>query len=190
MTIHLSGRVTGLYRTVERDSFLTGAVDALELTFEGIPGDRHAGFFHPSDSRRQEFPRGTLIRNTRQVSLVADEDLKDIAAKLGVAELRPEWLGANVLVEGIPFFSFLPPGTRLYFSGEAVIAIEGENNPCKTPGRIVQQFYPESSDLPVRFVEAAFHRRGLVGWVERPGRILAGEPVEVVVPEQILYPQP
>jgi MOSC domain-containing protein YiiM len=168
-------------------SFETEAVGALDLTFEGIAGERHAGALRGADARTPWFPRGTPIRNSRQVSLVARDDLAGIAAALGIPAVEPGWLGANLVVSGLPHFSFLPRGARLFFPGEAVLAVEGMNAPCRFAGAAVGRRHPDRRGLDLDFPSAAKRLRGIVAWVERPGRIATGDDVWVQVPEQWIW---
>jgi len=186
--VEIEGVVRGVYVALQAGSFLTRALQRVEVTFEGMAGDVHAGLLRSADSRTPFYPRGTRIRNARQVSLVSTEDLAETAAELGVAELLPEWLGANVLAAGIPHFSLLPSGTRLFFQSGAVLIVYEENNPCKGPGRILQEKYPERPELAAAFVNAARHRRGVVGWVELPGAICTGDRVTARLSKAVPYP--
>ncbi|MDB5082536.1 MAG: hypothetical protein JWP00_4460 [Chloroflexi bacterium] len=166
------------------------ACDQATVTFEGFEGDKHSGLTRLSDARTPHIKRRTVIRNSRQVSLVSVEELAEIAAALDLPLVEPEWLGANLLLSGIPNLTYLPPSTRLFFPGNAVLVVEGENDPCLTPGDVLQSRYLDKKKLAGRFPKAALHRRGLVGWVERPGLIKPGEPVRVEVPSQVLYSFP
>ncbi len=161
-----------------------------QVTLEGFAGDKHAGLTYRSGSRTPHYPRGTVIRNTRQVSLVSLEELELVAAALGVPALLPEWLGANLAVQGIPDLTRLPPATRLFFPQDAVLVVEGENMPCVYPGKVIQAQYPEAPGLANRFPKAAIQRRGLVAWVERPGIIVAGDSIVARIPPQALYSLP
>ncbi len=183
-----TGIVQGLYEARDQESFVTSTCPNLRLTFAGIEGDRHAGLTRPADSRVPHYPRGTEIRNTRQLSLVSVEELQEIAAGLGVPQVLPEWLGANLLVSGIPALTRLTPGTRLFFPGEAVLVVDEENMPCKGPGKVLQAQYPEQADLVARFIKTGLHRRGVTAWVERPGMIAAGDTFEAHIPVFELYP--
>ena len=183
-----TGMVQGLYEARNQGTFVTAACPQLQLSFAGIEGDRHAGLTRPADSRVPHYPRGTEIRNTRQLTLVSVEDLQEIAAELQVAQILPEWLGANILVSGIPALTRLTPGTRLFFPGEAVLVVDEENMPCKGPGKVLQEQYTDQTDLAVRFVKAGLHRRGVTAWVERPGKILTGDSFEAHIPVFELYP--
>ena len=103
---------------------------------------------------------------------------------MGLAEIRPEWLGANLLLEGIASLSFLPRGSRILFPSGAALAAEGYNPPCTGPGKAV---HAVAGTTPQAFVKAATRRRGIVASVERAGEIKAGDAAEVFVPEQWVY---
>jgi hypothetical protein len=79
------------------DDFVTQRVEALDLTFEGIGDDFHAGHTRRSGGREPWYARGTEIRNERQLSIVASDELSCVAQRMGIAELKPEWIGANLL---------------------------------------------------------------------------------------------
>src|SRR5690606_17214266 len=132
-----------------------------------IAGDRHFGFVRPSGSREPWYERETPIRSRRQLSLLSVEELDQIARNLGVPEVRAEWIGANLLIEGIPRASFLPAGTRLHFEGGAVAMVEKMNGPCRKSGAKVAAHYPERADLDLAFTPAAKRLRGVVATVDR-----------------------
>lgn len=160
------------------------------MLFSGFERDQHAGITRKSDSRTPHYPRGTEIRNDRQVSIVSIEDLQRIAQKMDLPEVRAEWLGANVLIEGIPNLSLLPAGTRFFFEGGAVLVITAENMPCKNAGGMIQNAYRQEG-LQELFPNRAMHLRGLVAYVEKPATIRQGETVQVEVPAQVDYrPEP
>ncbi len=156
-------------------------VSRVSVTLDGFAGDRHAGLTRRADGRTPFYPRGTLIRNSRQVSLVAIEELAALAAALGVPQIAPAWLGANLAVSGIPHLSRLPPGSRLFFPHEATLVIAAENLPCVYPGKALQARFPLVPGLVARFPRCARGLRGLVAWVERPGAIAAGDAVRVAI---------
>ena len=109
----------------------------MSLAFGGIPGDLHFGATRRSGGREPWYPRGTEIRNERQLSIVAPAELAVVAERMGLAEIRPEWIGANLLLDGIPHLSMLPPGTQLFFKGGATLKIDSQNGPCGIAGRQV-----------------------------------------------------
>jgi MOSC domain-containing protein YiiM len=136
---------------------------------------------------RHQYPQGTEIRNTRQISIVSVEELALIAANMGLDGLQPDWLGANLLVSGIPSFSQVPPSTRMIFDGGASLVVDLENSPCKYPGEIIERHHPGYGD---RFAKAALGKRGVTAWVEREGRISNGDSIRLFIPPQRIYEIP
>ena len=185
----LSGKVEALYLGLAEDHFITTPQQEVTVNFGGFEGDKHASLTMRSNSRTPRYPRDTMIRNSRQVTLLSVEELASLSTDLEVAEIRPEWLGGNMLVSGIPMLTQLPRGTRLYFPKRASLVVEGPNLPCKGPGKVIQGNYPEKDNLVEAFVRVALKRRGIVAWVERPGRITAGDLFEAVLPEKEDYPE-
>lgn len=169
---------------------LTEPVDAVEVTLEGFAGDRHAGMTRRADARVPFYPRGTEIRNSRQVSLVAEEELAELADALGVPLIDPAWLGAKLVTRSLPQLSRLPPGTRLFFPAQATLVVADENHPCVFPGKALAHHYPARNGIGGCFVKAAEGRRGLVAWVERAGTIAAGDTVTVALPPPVEYAMP
>jgi hypothetical protein len=188
----LKGTLLGLYRTPTGasgdDGFVTEAVDTLPLSLDGIEGDRHGGPTRRSGGREPWYPRGTLMRNERQLSILAPDELAAIATDMGVAEIRAEWIGGNLLVGGLAHLTLLPARTLLFIEGGVTLRIDGLNQPCRFSGRSVARQYPGQSGLDLAFVKAAARRRGLVGWVEKPGTIATGAAVEARIPEHWIYP--
>ena len=182
----LRARLVGLM-IADAAGFVTRPVERAALDFEGLVGDRHRGLTRKADSRVPWHPRGTPIRNVRQVSLVAPDELAVIARRLEVPAVEASWLGANLVVEGIADLTALPPGTRLHFPGGACLVVEGENAPCRHAGAEVAKHHPGRPGLDLAFVKAAQGRRGLVAWVERPGELVAGSEFELRVPAQKLW---
>jgi len=182
-----AGKVEGVYRTPFPEDFQTQPVDALALDFEGIAGDRHAGFTRRSGSREPWYARGTQMCNERQLSILSLEELAEIATRLEIAELKPEWIGGNIAVSGIAQLSLVPPRTRLAFEGGAVIRVDGDNAPCRFAGAAVAAHNPGREGLDLQFARKARRLRGLVGFVEKPGTIRAGETVTAHIPEQWIY---
>lgn len=189
-TPQLVGRAVRVLVCTERKTFVTRELAETRVTFEGIEGDRHAGLTRRADVRTPWFPKGVPVRNTRQLSLVSSEELAQVAEALGIPKVLAAWLGANLEVEGVPRLTHLPPGTRLFFPEDAVLAVEGENEPCRGPGRVIEAHHPDMEKLASRFVKAAWQRRGLVAWVERPGVIRAGDEVRVMLPKPVTYVLP
>jgi len=182
----LKARVAALATGVGSE-VATRGVGRLDLTAEGIPGDRHRGFERKADSRVPWYRRGEMIRNERQVSIVSQEELDAIASDLGIRRLDAEWLGANVIVSGLASLSFLPRGTLMFFQSGAVLAVTGQNAPCRIAGRSVARKNGCAEGLEHRFVEVSTRLRGVVAAVDRPGGIHAGDEISVRVPEQWIW---
>ncbi|BCH15972.1 MOSC domain-containing protein [Mesorhizobium sp. L-2-11] len=184
----LAARVAGLY-VAPSDHFQTRAVDELRLGFDGIEGDFHAGATRRSGGREPWYPRGTEMRNERQLSVVAADELAIVAQRMGIAEIEPEWIGANLLIEGLPQLSMLPSGTLLFFKGGVTVKVDAQNGPCRIAGRSVAENagMADHEAGALLFPKAAKRLRGLVAWVEKPGRITTGEDISVRVPEQWIY---
>ncbi len=163
-------------------SFVTRPLERVTLGWGGLEGDRHFGLTMKAGVRQQHHPKGTELRNARQLSILSVEELALIAASLSIAHVAFEWLGGNLCLEGREALTQLEPSTRLLFPSGACLVVDSENQPCRGPGKIVASHWPQAKDLATRFVKAAHRRRGLVAWVERPGTIEAGDAVELVRP--------
>ena len=165
----------------------TQARDSIELVFGGLAGETHSGVTRPSCSRvKNIYPdKGTEIANMRQLSVLSTEEIADITAAMGIDQLKPEWLGANIVISGIPHLTLLPPGSRLRFPSGASLHLDVENGPCVYPAEIIAQTYPQEAKL---FIKSATGRRGTTAGVERPGIVKVGDQVELFVPDQPAYP--
>jgi hypothetical protein len=184
----LVARVAAVYAARDGD-FVTEPVSELRLGFDGIADDFHAGQTRRSGGREPWYPRGTEMRNERQVSIVAADELAIVAERMDLAEIRPEWIGANIVMDGVPRLSMLPAGTLLFFAGGTTIKVDGQNGPCRIAGQSIAE-RAGMADVTVGallFPKAAKRLRGLVAWVEKPGAVTAGEAVSVRVPEQWIY---
>ena len=155
-------------------------VPALDLDWGGAIGDRHHGVTMSSDTRQKEvFARGTEIRNHRQLSIIDAAELAEIAAALGIDELAAGTIADNICTSGIPGLTALEAMSRLEFASGAVLMTGGRNAPCTIAGRMVQARYGSPAE---KFPKAAFDRRGITAWVERPGAIRPGDEVRVLPP--------
>jgi MOSC domain len=181
-----TGRVEALLTSGDRAIGLEkSGTDRLKLHFDGIDGDCHGGLTRPSDSRTlRQYPRDTPIRNVRQITLLSREELADIAAIMDIPEVKPEWVGANVVTSGIPDLTLLPPSSRMQFPSGATIVVDMENEPCRYPAEIIEKHNP---DQKVGFVKAAKHKRGITAWVEREGDVRLGDEITIWIPPQRLY---
>ena len=182
MPPEFSATLIGLAGAYQPDDFVTEPRERLELGFEGIEGDRHAGLYASANVRQKHHPKGTQIRNFRQLSILGVEELDQVRRSLELPELRAEWLGGNLLLQGVAALTRLPASSRLLFPSGACVAIDDENEPCINPGKVLARQYPDRPNLASRFVKEAMGLRGLVGWVERPGAVLVGDAIRIVLP--------
>jgi len=174
-----------LVNSTPDEDLSSSRVASVAVSYAGLAGESHSGLVRSSCVRvRHQYPQGTEIRNTRQISIVSIEELTEIATTMGIAELKPEWLGANLLVCGISHFSQIPPSTRMIFSGGASLVVDLENSPCKYPGEIIERHHPGFGNL---FAKAAVGRRGVTAWVEREGHISSGDSISLYIPPQRIY---
>ncbi|MBI1415753.1 MAG: MOSC domain-containing protein [Limimaricola sp.] len=178
------GTITWLGRVPHRDApeIAGEPLEEMVLGFAGMAGEVHAGLTRPSCSRVvAQYPKGTEIRNVRQLSLVSAEELAAIAADLGLDMIDPAWLGASVVVSGLPDFSHLPPSSRLQGAGGCTLVIDMQNLPCQFPARTIEAARPGHGKA---FKTAAKGRRGVTAWVEREGTLRLGEAVRLHIPDQ------
>lgn len=186
MAKYLTGTVTQLL-IGSRHSIESCNIARVQATLEGLEGDTHKGLTRRSDVRVPHYPRGTIIRNTRQVSILSQEELAEVAKAMEIPHVQAAWVGANLEMRGIPNLTMLPPSTRIFFPDDTVIVVDGENMPCIGPGNAIQEHYPDRPKLAQRFPKAAMHKRGVVGWVEREGYINDGDSVRVLLPPRVVY---
>lgn len=177
-----AARIVWIGRVADRGRGLVSMpAEALRLTFAGAEGESHGGRTRPACSRVAALhPRNTPIANTRQLSLVAREELEAIGAAMGVA-IDPAWLGANMVVEGLEDFSHLPPSARLQGPDGATLVVDMANRPCKYPAQVIEAAAPGHG---ARFLSAAKGRRGITAWVEREGVLRPGDSLALFVPDQ------
>ena len=183
MRSDLQGKVEALL--VTRDLLPSSNLDEVEVSWEGFVGDKHFGLTMQAGSSQKPYPKGAEVRNVRQISIVSAEELNEIAEAMQLPVVKPAWVGANVMLSGIEGLTQLPPGSRLYFENGVGIVIEGENMPCTTAGGSLQKQYPDRIDITSAFPKKAIGKRGLVGWVERPGTIRKGENVLVRLAQDV-----
>jgi len=158
------GKIVWLGRVPDRDAALSSQpAQELQALYSGIVGEDHGGLTRPSCSRVvTQYPKGTDIRNTRQICIVSAEEMAAVAAEIGVDAFDPSWCGAGMVIEGIPDFTHIPP-------------------PCHLPAPYID------ADAPGHgrgFKAAAKDRRGVTAWVEREGTLHVGDTVTLHIPAQ------
>lgn len=136
----------------------------------------------PSCSRvLSQHPRGTSIRNVRQLSIVSEEELAEIAKLMNIPNLDPSMIGASVVVRGIPDFSHIPPSSRLQNAAGTTLAIDMQNRPCNLPVAEIKISYPDHAK---GFKAAAQGKRGVIACVEREGTLNIGDQLRLHIPDQ------
>ena len=183
----LAGRVVFLGVVPDRARSLRSEPRArLAADFAGLEGESHGGLTRASCSRlTRQYPKGTLIRNTRQISILSREEIAATAAEIGLAHLDPCWLGANLVLEGLPELTLLPPSSRLIFESGAGLVVDMENAPCAFPAKEIEAEHPGHG---ARWTSAARGRRGVTAWVEAAGEIAMGAIASLHCPPIRLYP--
>jgi len=191
VTKRFSGTVTAVCAGGNAD-LSKSSRDQIEVGFEGIIDDAHAGVSRTAHGGERE-PAGTVLRNHRHWSAVSDEELEEISQALNLEHtIEPATLGANLCISGIAEFSLLPRGSRLKFPSGAALMVEEYNPPCVDMGEQLAARHQrrDGSKLEARdWLRPASGRRGLVGVVDVPGLIAVGDPVEVTVFEQPRIPR-
>ncbi|MFN3953601.1 MAG: MOSC domain-containing protein [Pararhodobacter sp.] len=179
----LAATVLWLGVVAERNTTLQSCPRAmLRLGFDGPEGEAHGGNLRPACSRVAALhARDTPIRNVRQLSILAAEELEAIAADMGLAMLDPALLGASMVVSGLPDFSNLPPSSRLLAENGAALVVDMQNRPCQLPARAIENAHPGHGR---RFKPAAGGRRGVTAWVEAEGEVRLGTRLRLFVPDQ------
>jgi hypothetical protein len=178
------GRVTWLGRVPHRNaSEIVGEpIQSMSLNFDGMPGEFHAGLTRLSCSRvTTQYPKGTEIRNVRQLSIVSAAELAIIAKKLDLDEIDPAWLGASVVVDGIEDFTHVPPSARLQGPDGVTLTVDMLNQPCHLVSKTIEEARPGHGKA---FKAAANGLRGVTAWVERAGTVTLGDTLVLHVPGQ------
>lgn len=177
------GKIIWLGRVKDRAAALRSEpMRELSATFSGIDGEDHGGLTRPSCARvTTQYPKGTEIKNTRQLCIVSGEEMAQVAAEMGVDAFNPEWCGAGMVLEGIPDFSHIPPSSRLQGDSGATLTVDMENRPCHLPAPVIEQDAPGFGKA---FRSAAKGRRGVTAWVEREGLFRVGDMLTLHIPDQ------
>jgi MOSC domain-containing protein YiiM len=160
----------------------TQPLTEMRLGFAGYDGEVHAGLTRPSCSRvTKQHPKGTEIRNVRQLCVVSAEEMAEVAADMGLARMDYAWVGASLVLEGIPDLTHLPPGSRLQGPDGVTLVVDMENLPCQEPAVTIEKALPGQGK---GFKAAAAGKRGVTAWVERGGMLGLGDDVRLHIPAQ------
>ncbi len=183
MPTKYTATITCLGHVPDRDAELASEpLNEIFASFAGVASESRSGLTRPSCSRvLSQHPLGTEIHNTRQFSIVAEEELAAIADEMGIEVLRPEWIGASICIAGLPDFSHIPPSSRLQSQNGTTLTIDMQNRPCMLPAPVIDAYFPGKGKL---FKSAAKDRRGVTGWVEREGPLSVGDILTLHIPDQ------
>lgn len=178
-----AGRIVWLGVVPDRDASLRAErLDQVRAELDGFEGEAHGGATRPSCSRfTMLHPKGTRVRNSRQLSILSAAELEVVAARLGLDRLDPELLGAQVVIEGIADLSHLPPGSRLQSGAGTTLCIDLQNGPCHLVAHEIEIDAPGHGKA---FSAEARGLRGVTAWVERAGPLAVGDEMALFVPTQ------
>ncbi len=178
-----TGKIIWLGHVPDRKAALRSQpLTKIEARFDGPVGEDHGGLTRASCARvTSQYPLGTPIKNTRQFSIVSQEELAQIAQAIGVDDFDPEWCGASMVLEGIADFSHIPPSSRLQSQDGTTLTVDMENRPCTLPGPVIEKDAPGAGR---KFKAAAKGRRGVTAWVEREGTLRVGDVLTLHIPDQ------
>ena len=181
-TDHVATVVWMGFVPMDRPDIRSQPVETARLSYAGIEGDFHSGLTRHSCVRvKAQYPQGTEIRNTRQLSILSAEELSEIAAEIGVESLDPRLLGASIVVKGIPDFTHIPPSSRLQTPEGTTLTVDMLNGPCNMPAREIEREAPGHGK---GFKAAALGKRGVTAWVEREGPLSVGDQLRLHIPGQ------
>ena len=152
-------------------------------SYAGFEGEDHGGLTRAACERvTSQYPLGTPIRNVRQFSIISAEDMAAVAAEMGIESVKPEWMGASIMVRGLPDFTYIPPSSRLQNEAGTTLVVDMENRPCMFPGK--EEVEPHHPGKGKFLKTAAKGRRGITAWVEREGLLKVGDTMTLHVPDQ------
>ncbi|WP_135448854.1 MULTISPECIES: MOSC domain-containing protein [Tabrizicola] len=183
-TDHVARVVWLGYQPVPVEKLVITAQPLMEmpLSFSGFAGEVHSGLTRPSCSRVvKQHPKGTEIRNVRQLCVVSAEEMAEVARDMGLCAMDYAWVGASLVVEGIPDFTHVPPSSRLQGPDGVTLVVDMENLPCQEPAVTIDRALPGQGKA---FKAAAAGKRGVTAWVEREGILRLGDELRLHVPAQ------
>ncbi len=187
----ITGLVDSVYLGTSEETLSKQPRDSLNAQLDGLVGDRHGSIEREAWGAGDKQAEGVIRRNERQWSAVSVEELAAIAKAMDLTEpLSAASLGANLCLSGVPELSRLPKGSILKFPSGAELMVEEYNPPCLDMGKKLASIHSTQSGKAIHdtaFSQAAQYTRGLVGVVEVPGMINAGDRVEVTVYQPPLW---
>jgi MOSC domain-containing protein YiiM len=182
----ITGKVLSVHAGCNEDK-IKPELPSIQVELDGVVGDRHRSFSRRAWAGDKQ-PPGTVRRNERQWSAVSAQELREISNAMDLTRpLLPSVVGANLCIQGVKELSRLPKGTLLKFPSGAELCVEEYNPPCLDMGtRLAESLRTTAGVAPAMtaFSSAARLLRGIVGVVEVPGEIFAGDDVTIELYEQ------
>lgn len=178
----------------ETDYFFTEERKSLELTLEGITGERHYGFSFESDARMKNlYERGTKVRFSRQWLAISEYELEEVTNSLeSDHKITAEHIGANLLLDNIERLSKLPMMSHLIISRNKTLVYKDPTNvvlvsyaevkPCTIAAKAISEEIQNES-ISKNFVKCSNDFRGLSGWIEKGGTVKSGDYVFLLKPK-------
>ena len=111
--------------------------------------------------------------------------MAQVVDAMGVDHFDPTWVGASMVVEGLPDLTHLPPSSRLQSEAGTTLVVDMENRPCHLPAKVIDEDAPGHGKA---FKAAAKHKRGITAWVEREGPLKLGDVLRLHIPDQPIWP--
>jgi MOSC domain-containing protein YiiM len=100
---------------------------------------------------------------------------------MGLSGFDYAWVGASVVLEGIPDLTHLPPSSRLQGPDGVTIVVDMLNEPCQ---QVTATIAKAGHEAAKRFRTAAKGKRGVTAWVEREGMLRLGDEMVLHIPDQ------
>ena len=200
---HTGLEVSALYVIGTGNIWSVEPHDEILLDWTGVQGDRHWGMTRQMQSYESEQLGKLIVANDKQLSLVSETDMREVAealdlridlveerAETQITKFMAEQMAANLLVVETS-------STLNDIAGNGVVITFGDNTndvssamrlteynePCKKPfinlltslGKIGLVLPGEFDEQKERFKIVSADRRGWVGSVYRAGRIATGQ---------------
>jgi|TARA_B110000438_G_C15539726_1_gene532224 MOSC domain-containing protein YiiM len=178
------GQVDSVYLGSSEDELGKQSHLVLNAQLSGFVGDRHGSLEREAWAKGDKQVSGTIRRNERQWSAVSVEELADITEKMNLTQpLSAASVGANLCLSGVTNLSHLPKGSILKFPSGAELIVEEYNPPCVDMDEKLASMHTtkNGADIPAgAFLAASKYSRGIVGVIDVPGIIHAGDQVTVL----------
>ncbi len=145
----------------------------------GIPGDAHSGPLRPSFTNP-----GTLKPNDRPISIVADEERREMSERFGI-DMQPGNFNEQILVSGMGDLSDIKAGARVVFDSGVELEVVEPAFPCvRLEAHNGAQGMMRALTIPQEDGKA-LSRRGILTRVIQVGDLEPGVGVTIIQPEEV-----